>query len=143
MAESYVVNALIAKYAELSGKLEACRKDAATIETYLTHLDATIRLFKEDFDAIKVRPKQQYKRNPALKKGEMVRNAYDVLRTANEPLTSREIVIRVLHRKGIYQPSEADIQNARNSVGTCLKKRLKEGIVIADNGHPKRWSLAI
>ncbi len=140
MAETHVISALVAKYRELSGRLAACEKEAETLRLHLSHLEATIPLFKEGFDLSTIAPKQQYRRNPALKKGEVTRAAYDALRTASGQLTSREIVVQVLRLKGI-EPSEAEIQNARNSIGTCLKKKQAQGVVVSDGGHPRRWRL--
>jgi hypothetical protein len=140
MAELHVISALVTKYRELSGRLAACEREATGLRDDLSHIDAAIRVFQSDYDLSAIRPKQQYKRNPALKKGEMVRGAYDVLREAGEPLTALEIVTRVLAARGI-EPSKAELQNARNSVGTCLRKKQREGTVAADGDHPKRWRL--
>jgi hypothetical protein len=140
MAETHVISALVAKYRELSGRLESCEREAAAIREHMTHIEATIPLFKDGFDVSAIRSKQQYRRNPAVKKGDVARGAYDVLREAKEPLTSLEIVTRMMEAKGI-EPSLAELQNARNSVGTCLKKKQAQGVVVSDGGHPKRWRL--
>jgi hypothetical protein len=141
MAESHVVTALIAKYAELSGRKEACEKESAALWEYMMHIQATLSLFKEGFDITSILPKHQYKRNPALKKGEGIREAYSILRTANEPMTAYELALRILSARGIAEPSKAMVQNLRNSIGTCLKKKEKEGVVVSDGSHPKRWKL--
>lgn len=142
MAESHVVTALIAKYAELSGRQKACEKEAAAIREYLKHLEITLSLFKEGVDVAGILPKQQYNRNPMLKKGEGIREAYSILRTANEPMTAYELAVRILSARGIKEPSKAMVQNLRNSIGTCLKKKEKEGVVISNNDHPKRWEIS-
>jgi hypothetical protein len=129
MAELHVISALVTKYRELSGRLAACEREATGLRDDLSHIDAAIRVFQSDYDLSAIRPKQQYKRNP-----------YDVLREAGEPLTALEIVTRVLAARGI-EPSKAELQNARNSVGTCLRKKQREGTVAADGDHPKRWRL--
>lgn len=141
MAESHVVTALIAKYAELSGRKEACEKESAALWEYMMHIQATLSLFKEGFDITSILPKHQYKRNPALKKGEGIREAYSILRAANEPLTSFELAVRILKARGIEEPSKVMIQNLRNSIGTCLRKRQKEGVVVSNGDHPKRWEM--
>jgi hypothetical protein len=63
MADPHVLTALIAKYGRLSGQLVANEQEARKIEADLAVLDATIKLFREDFDVGSIRLKRQYKLN--------------------------------------------------------------------------------
>lgn len=57
MAESHVVSGLLAKRAELGGMVEHHRKEIDKIETFLTHIDATIRVFAPEIDLRTMKPK--------------------------------------------------------------------------------------
>ncbi len=46
MAELHVVSALVAKRAELSGKLEKLDERRAAIKAHIANLDAVLRLFR-------------------------------------------------------------------------------------------------
>jgi len=57
MAESYVVTGLVAKRAELAGRIAACRRELARLETDVGHLDGAIKLFAPDYKLESIRPK--------------------------------------------------------------------------------------
>lgn len=139
MAETHVISALVTKYGELSGKLKACEKEAEQLRVDLSHIDAAIRVFKADYDTSAIIPRRPRRSDPRFKKGVFIRTALDILRTASDPLTARELAKRTLEYQGISQPDERAIEQLRRGLNGGLMKRLKEGSVIADASYPKRW----
>jgi len=142
MAELHVVTALVEKYRELSGKLKACEKEADKLKVQLSHVDAAIRIFREEFDTGAILPKRLYRRNPHFKKGVFIRSAMDVLREAPEPLSARELARLTLQRQGISEPDNDAIEALRRALNGCLMKRAKDGsVAMHEDTYPKRWEL--
>ncbi len=57
MAEPHVVTALVAKRAEITGRIEHTQTSLRQLIIDLDNLDATLRLFKPDIDLEEIRPK--------------------------------------------------------------------------------------
>ncbi len=66
------------------------------------------------------------------------RRAMDVLRTADSPMTVREITLEVLRQIGVNDPDRATLQKAQNAVDASLRKHRGRGID-RDDGYPARW----
>src|SRR6202035_4694878 len=62
----------------------------------LSHLDATILLFDPDAKPSGIKPKATRDRNAWFGHGECSRAIYDVLRSASEPMTTRQITDRIM-----------------------------------------------
>ena len=78
--------------------------------------------------------------NPWFKRGTQFRYALDALREAEKPLTTSEIVSRMIAAKGIKDPSQADIRMIFGSIGVALREH--EGrTIIKHDGRPVRWSI--
>lgn len=101
MSESHVVSALVAKRAELTGRIQHFQVQIQQISIEVDHLDATLQLFDPDYDLLSIRPKGIRSINPWFAKGEMSRLALDLLRTASTPLSTCDIVDALIVRKGI------------------------------------------
>lgn len=92
MAETHVLFALRRKYAERLG---------AADHAALDHLAPVIRMFSpgEDLAAIKpVRPQANHKGGAGAV---WLRAGLDILRTANEPLSARQIATRIMSERGL------------------------------------------
>ena len=93
MADTHVLAALTRKYAAMLGELRQCVGRSEKLRADLAHVEATIRLFREDWDAAGVRatrPRLAYRWN---RYGQGVTTALDVLRDAAEPMTARELAV--------------------------------------------------
>jgi hypothetical protein len=73
--------------------------------------------------------------NPWFKRGTVYRRAVDVLRTATEPLTAREIAERVLVTANIKTPDKA------GSILASLRNHKGKGVERANEGAPAKWRL--
>ena len=66
----------------------------------------------------------------------------DVLRTATEPLTAREIAERVLAAANVANPGKDALADLAGSVLASLRNHKGKGIQRTNEGSPARWTLA-
>jgi hypothetical protein len=88
--------------------------------------------------AISVKRRQP---NPWFKRGTVYRCAVDVLRTATEPLTAREIAERVLAAANVANPDKDAVADLAGSVLASLRNHKGKGIQRTNEGSPARWRL--
>lgn len=101
MADQIAIAALVAKRAELSGIIQRIERQLAAHRDSLAHLDATILLFDPEAKPSGIKPKATRERNAWFGHGECSRAIYDVLRSASEPMTTRQITDRIMADRGI------------------------------------------
>jgi hypothetical protein len=70
-----------------------------------------------------------------------VRRAVDVLRTATEPLTAREIAERVLTAANVTNPDKDALADLAGSVLASLRNHKGKRIQRTNEGAPARWRL--
>jgi hypothetical protein len=80
--------------------------------------------------------------NPWFKRGTVYRRAADVLRTATEPLTAREIAERVLAAAKMTNPNKAALADLTGTIKSSLKNHDGKGVQRTNEGSPARWRLA-
>jgi len=114
MEHSQVLYPLVRKYARTLGEL---RRDPSSdqLRDDLAHLEAVIRMFDPGWDGYvkPIRPKASIRWG---KRGLCTRAAMEVLREATEPLTVREITVRVIARLGIPADDEAVFHSVPKSL---------------------------
>jgi hypothetical protein len=132
---------LIQLHAELCGKVDANKKEGERLAESLAHVEAVLKLLDPTFS---LRPIAIHRRkvNPWFKRGTQFRYALDVLREAEKPLTTSEIVSRMLAAKGVKDPSQADIRMIFGSVGVSLREHIGRAVVQHD-GRPVKWSISL
>src|SRR5882762_10465503 len=101
MAEPHVIGALRNKRSELAGTVRQLEQQLAGHRANLAHLDATMRLFDPDVRPKDIRPRRVQARNVWFRQGECLRLIYDELREATQPVTTRELVERIMRVKAI------------------------------------------
>lgn len=121
MAEAHVAGALRKKRAEIFGRIIGLEKELRQRRADLKHVDATLRLFA---------PGQSLSRRSGrpswLRRGECSRLVLDVLRSATQPLATREITERLLAgrragaahtevREALHKTVLAALNNGRNN----------------------------
>jgi hypothetical protein len=139
----HVLSGLIAKRAELAGRIEAAQSELRRLVIDLDSLDATIRLFAPEIDLDEVRPKPLPARNQAFR-GEMSRTVLNSLRQAAKPLPSREIALRFMTARGLATADTMLLRVVTKRVGACLRNYRDKGIVRSVDG-PRRtvlWEIA-
>lgn len=94
MAEPHLVGALRKKRAEIFGRIIGLEKELRQRRSDLKHVDATLRLFAPGMSLSKRSARPSW-----LRRGECSRLVLDVLRSAMQLLTAREITERLLAGK--------------------------------------------
>jgi hypothetical protein len=107
----------------------------------MRHVEAVIKMLDPGYSlrAISVNRRQP---NPWFKRGTVYRRAVDVLRTATEPLTAREIAERVLAAAKVTNPDKDALADLAGSVLASLRNHKGKGVERTNEGSPARWRLA-
>jgi hypothetical protein len=135
MADPHVITALVEKYSRTLGRLRDCEREAETLRADLSHLEAAIRLFRADYDFTVILPRRRY--TPQASRT-LIRRALDVLRDADEPLTSRGVALALTEG----EPEELALRKLANNLTGRLRRQQKAGVVRALEGSGAvRWEL--
>ncbi len=98
---TFIVNALVAKRAEIAGIIADLQKKFEEHQNDLTHLDHALRLFDPTISAWDIRAKRPKARTAGyFQHGELSRRIYESLRD-QEWVTSAEIADRAMKDKGL------------------------------------------
>jgi hypothetical protein len=123
VSETHVISALRSKRAELSGTLKQLERQVAQQREGLAHLDATILLFDPDASPTLIKSREPRARNTWFRQNECIRAVYDVLRSAPAPMTTREIVERVMAAKGISAAGRTHELIAKTVLGSLNRAK--------------------
>lgn len=91
MSTSSVISGLVTKRSELGRELAQRQEEVRQLYTAIESIDNAIKLFDPDYDLKELKAKAKYTVNPWLEHGEIGKLVLDTLRTANEPLSTRQI----------------------------------------------------
>jgi hypothetical protein len=145
VGEAHVVSALRDKRAEISGKIVDLEKELSRYRTALAHVDATLRLFAPDLLPQSIKPRRRTGRNAWFGWGERARLTFQVLRTADRLLTTREITQHLMAVKGI-DPTDRHSQDAvQKSILGLLNRAKTKGFIQRIEGGPGKavsWRIA-
>ena len=100
MAEPHVVTALVAKRAEIAGRIEQAQTEPRQLVIDLDNLDAALRLFVPDIEPEDIKPKPFPPRNAAFR-GEVSRIILEALRNSQRPLTTKELAQHLMAQRGL------------------------------------------
>jgi len=140
MENEHVISGLTRKRAEIAGQIEHTQAAMRKLVNELDAIDAAIRIFDPQADIATIKPKAYPPRHAAFR-GEMMRHVMGCLRTASEPVTSRDIAIVVMRARGL-NPDDAELAvTIRKRVGACMWKMKQSGYVreVAIAGDLKGW----
>lgn len=142
MENEIVLAGLVFKASEIQGAIVALERQVAARRAELHSLQATIRLFRPDFDMQAVRVKRGYHRaSPHFERGDLTRRCRDALREAQgEPIAAGAIVARAIADKGL-PPDDATLRrDFMARVLSSLHQLLKAGTVERiGHGLGARW----
>ena len=146
MGEPHVISALIAKRAELAGEIQAAEKRAAQLRADLVHIDAALRVFGSSTKPEQIGPKRPYRRREWFKNGELPRLVLSALRTAERPMSARELATAAMASKGLDTSDAATTDAISDGVRSYLRRqrgRLVERVGRKDGpGQMGLWRLA-
>jgi hypothetical protein len=106
----------------------------------MLHVEAVIKMLDPTYNLRRISVKRR-RPNPWFKRGTAYRRAVDVLRTATEPLTAREIAERVLAAANVTNPNKEAVADLAGSVLASLRNHKGKGVQRANEGSPARWRL--
>jgi hypothetical protein len=122
MSELSVVSSLREKRLEVTEILEGLERQADARRADLAHLDATIRLFDPNNILGAAQPARGRRYNDWFRHGECRRRIHDVLRDATEPMTTREIVEKIMAAKHLSSEDARARELIRNTVLGSLNR---------------------
>lgn len=134
-------HALEQLHAELAGKLHECKREAKRLVVAMRHVEAVLKLLHPGYNLATIAVRRR-KANPWFKRGTALRHVLAVLRTAEMPLTAREISERMLKANGVTDPDRAEFYKLVKGISSALISHKGKSLVVHDQGAPFRWSLA-
>lgn len=136
----YMVEGLAKKRAEIAGEIERTHERLRSLAADLEHVDATLRIIAPEMAVEAIKPKVF--RPPAdwSKRGEMTRVVLSILRTARQPMTTREIGERMVVERGLEaHPKLLDSMTRR--VACALRRQRELGRARSTEGEAGFWQL--
>jgi hypothetical protein len=127
-------------HAELGGQILENKEEAQRLAGQMLHVEAVIKMLDPTYNLRRISVKRR-KPNPWFKRGTVYRRAVDVLRTATEPMTAREIAERVLTAAKVTNPNKAALADLTGTVLASLRNHAGKGVQRANEGSPARWLL--
>src|SRR6266446_3465641 len=127
-------------HAELGGKILENKQEHENLAGQMRHVEAVIKMLDPSYSLRSISVKRRQP-NPWFKRGTVYRRAVDVLRTATEPLTAREIAERVLAAANVTKPNKAALADLAGSVLASLRNHKGKVVKRANEGAPARWRL--
>jgi len=136
----YMVEGLAKKRAELAGEIERTHETLRKLAADLEHIDATLRIIAPGMAVEAIKPKVF--RPPAdwSKRGEMTRMVLSILRTARQPMTTREIAERMVVERGL-QATTAALNSMTRRVACALRRQREIGVARSTEGEAGFWQL--
>jgi hypothetical protein len=133
------VSFLVQLHADIGGRIKANRQEAKRLADAMRHVEAVIKLFDPAYSLRGIAARRRNRVNTWYKRGTMGRAVLDVLR-ASEPLTAKEIAVRLLQKLGHAAPDPSDVRELENGVRSVLRETLAKHLT-ADNSRPAKWRL--
>lgn len=133
-----VINALVAKRAELAGELAAAEKRIARLRANLDSLDGAIRVFDPSINVARISPIVRRKTTPLLPQGQGARIILDTLRRAGEPLSPRQIAESIASVRGLDADPDA-MDRLTQRIRNTLARQEGHGVVCEAAGNGKVW----
>ena len=143
MNDPHVVTALVAKRAELAGKIEHHQATVRQLMIDLDAIDQSLRIFKPDIELDDINPKPMPPRHAAFK-GEVSRIVLATLRDAKRPCSTQELTMHVMAGRGMNTADKRLVKTVGKRVGACLRHHRAKGLVRSAKGLGDRiaWEVA-
>src|SRR6202790_5346141 len=127
-------------HSELGGQILENKEEAHRLAGQMLQVEAVIKMLDPTFNIRRISVKRRQP-NPWFKRGTVYRRAVDVLRTATEPLTAREIAERVLAVAKVTNPKKGALADLTGSILASLRNHAGKGVQRTNEGSPARWRL--
>lgn len=127
-------------HAELGGKILENKQEHASLAEQMRHVESVIKMLDPGYSLRAISVKRR-KPNPWFKRGTVYRRAVDVLRTATDPMTAREIAERVLAAAKVTNPKREALADLIGTINSSLRNHDGKGIERTNEGSPARWKV--
>lgn len=117
------LSALIDKRATLAGDIRELEERLEQLRSDVLHVDAVIRLMDPAYQLDAIVPKVRRQRRQWFGNGELLRSVLETLRKAQAPLTSREVALTVMERKGFDTNDGATLRLIEKRVDATIRRR--------------------
>lgn len=128
-------------HAELGGKIQDNKKEAERLAQAMKHVEAVLKMLDPSYSVAPIAVRRR-KPNSWFKRGTIYRAALDVLRTAEKPLTAREVTWRMLVAKGIMKPDQQTARDLQGAVLASLRGKAGNAVEIVGEGQPAKWRIS-
>ena len=123
MALPAALSALIDKRATLAGEIRELEDRLEQLRSDVLHVDAVIRLMDPAYQLDAIVPKRRRQRREWFGNGELLRGVLETLRQAREPMTSREVALAIMERKGFDQNDGQTVRLIEKRVDATIRRR--------------------
>jgi hypothetical protein len=137
MEKDHTVSELMRKYAEISGKLTACRAEQVRLQKAMASVRDVLHLYRPDVRLQAIAGTRPHSKHY----GEHARAALDILRTAEKPMTTRDLVVRILKDRGEPNPTNEAIRLLVPAIGQSMIAYKRRGMLSDGNCMPRRWEI--
>jgi hypothetical protein len=134
------INTLERFHAELGGQIIENKHKHDELAEQMRQVEAVIKLLDPSYSLRAISVKRR-KANPWFKRGTLYRRAVDALRTAEQPLTAREVADRVLAAAGVEAPEPRAVVDLIGGINASLRNHAGKGVEQANEGIPAKWRL--
>ncbi len=128
----------IDKAERLYAQVPDLRRRVTRINDLIFYCKEIIKDDQPDWTPENVKALRPFVHKIPIKLGSAVKIALDVLRTADAPMTIREIAVEVLRREGQESVDKIMISKVADAIGNNLRKR-KRPYLANDGEWPSRW----
>ncbi|HEX5670620.1 MAG TPA: hypothetical protein VFX66_03710 [Sulfuricurvum sp.] len=140
----HVVSQLIEKRRELSGELKHHQSVINKLTTELNAIDISISVFDPNIKPKELKPIRFSTKNRYFKHSEAITLVLDVLREAERPIITSDLVKQVMIKKE-YDLTDKELYNGIfPTVRATLYAQEKKGILVIDSAGPGKdayWSI--
>lgn len=132
---------LVRLHADIGGRIKINRQEAKRLADDMKHVEAVLRMFDPTYNVAAIVQRRRVHGNPYFKRGTLFREAMGLLRTAEQPLTARDIIAGLLAAKGITNATTAQIRGLCGGLNNSLKNNEGKTVERVGEGAPARWRL--
>ncbi len=123
-----VLNALVTRRAELTGKIHTTQGELQQMHADLASLDAVIRQIDPDYKVDTIRPR--YRRAPTAGEfGSISRTVLDHLRRAGKPISAKDLAGRIIAERGLNTGDPKLRRQMNKRVDMALRYQRTNGMV--------------
>jgi hypothetical protein len=133
---------LVRLHADIGGRIKANRKEAEQLALDMKHVEAVLRMFDPAYNVAAIVQRRRIHGNPWFKRGTLFRDALGALRTAQGPLSAREMVLGMLAAKGVRNATAAQIRSLTGGITNSLRNNEGKAVERVGEGSPMRWRIS-